>query len=153
MFCFLKVRWENLTTFCETRPSRHRVSILSEKGCTAHDARRERPVTHGPAWEQYAFIQNKINRLVTKSQNRVSSPCKRWDTPREIIQIFAFFLHYCREANTQEEQGSAQKWAPATKSTSTLLSDLRTTLTAPITWRGLPFGDRKRPMPGLNIAF
>src|SRR6266446_4761722 len=81
MFCFLKVRWENLTTFCETRPSRHRVSILSEKGCTAHDARRETPVTHGPAWEQYAFIQNKINRLVAKSQNRVRSPCKRWDTP------------------------------------------------------------------------
>src|SRR5712691_13071667 len=28
-----------------------------------------------------AFIKNKINRLVTKSQNRVRSPCKRWDTP------------------------------------------------------------------------
>src|SRR6266478_1619100 len=85
MFCFLKVRWENLTTFCETRPSRHRVSILSEKGCTAHDARRETPVTHGPAWEQYAFIQNKINRLVTKFQNRVRSPCKRWHIPPNLV--------------------------------------------------------------------
>ena len=29
MFCCLKMRWENLITFCEERPSWHRVSILS----------------------------------------------------------------------------------------------------------------------------
>src|SRR5215217_4209216 len=28
MFCCLKMRWENLITFCEERPSWHRVSIL-----------------------------------------------------------------------------------------------------------------------------
>src|SRR5712691_2639452 len=39
------------------------------------------PVTHGPAWEQYAFIQHKISRLVTNAHNRVRRPCKRWDTP------------------------------------------------------------------------
>src|SRR6266581_1577794 len=39
------------------------------------------PVTHGPAWEQYAFIQNKISRLVTNAHHRDRRPCKRWDTP------------------------------------------------------------------------
>src|SRR2546425_5894324 len=29
MFCCLKVRWENLVTFCEVRLSWHKVSILS----------------------------------------------------------------------------------------------------------------------------
>src|SRR5215218_9060771 len=32
MFCCLKMRWENLITFCEERPSWHRVSILSIVG-------------------------------------------------------------------------------------------------------------------------
>src|SRR2546428_9655748 len=30
MFCCLKVRWENLVTFCEVRLSWHKVSILSK---------------------------------------------------------------------------------------------------------------------------
>src|SRR6266487_6078915 len=32
MFCCLKVRWENLITFCEARLSWHKVSILSSVG-------------------------------------------------------------------------------------------------------------------------
>src|SRR2546430_13267991 len=32
MFCCLKVRWENLVTFCEVRLSWHKVSILSKQG-------------------------------------------------------------------------------------------------------------------------
>ena len=51
MFCFLKVRWENLITFCEARPSWHRVSILSiypsweterQKDHAGHDVMRYR---------------------------------------------------------------------------------------------------------------
>src|SRR5882724_3522382 len=38
MFCCLKVRWENLVTFCEARLSWHKVSILSDQGsCSAAD--------------------------------------------------------------------------------------------------------------------
>src|SRR6266478_6781219 len=35
MFCCLKVRWENLATFCEARLSWYKVSILSIEGFIA----------------------------------------------------------------------------------------------------------------------
>src|SRR2546422_9291576 len=46
MFCCLKVRWENLVTFCEVRLSWHKVSILSPQDVVPWETSKMRMPIH-----------------------------------------------------------------------------------------------------------
>jgi hypothetical protein len=64
MFCCLKVRWENLVTFCEARLSWLKVSILSTY------RKRPSPAKKNYPWRYWEFVQHApVDHLMFKTRS------------------------------------------------------------------------------------